>query len=61
MGLISLIVAIALVGVALYLIGLLPMDPIVRKVLNILVVVFVVLWALQQLGLIGGVLDLRLR
>lgn len=51
---ISLIVLLLIVGVALYLIGLIPMDPTVRRVIQVLVILFVVLYALQALGLWSG-------
>lgn len=60
MTLLGLVVLLILVGVALYLIRLIPMDETIRKVISILVIVVVVLYIIQALGLLGG-LDIRLK
>jgi cation transporter-like permease len=45
--LITLIVVLIVVGVVLYLINnYLPMDPKIKQILNIVVVIFVILWLL---------------
>lgn len=46
---IQLIIILCLIGVALYLINLIPMDATIKKVINILVIVLVILWILQML------------
>lgn len=47
MDLISLIITLVVVGVVLWLVNnYVPMDPAIKKVLNIAVVVLVVLWLL---------------
>lgn len=51
---ISLLVLLIVVGVALYLIGLIPMDATIRRVIQVLVILFVILYALQLLGLWSG-------
>ena len=56
MDLISLVITLVVVGVVLWLVNTyVPMDPKIRKLLNIAVVVLVVLWLLfSVLGLSGG-------
>lgn len=50
----SLLVALIIFGVVLYLINLIPMQPIVKQVIMVIAIAFVVIWALQLL-LGGGV------
>ena len=55
MSLISLIVTLAIVGVILWaVITYIPMEPTIRKILIIAVVVIVVFWLLQSLGLLAN-------
>lgn len=48
------IVALILVGVALYLINLIPMDVTIKKIIYVLVMVVVVVWLLQSFGILGS-------
>lgn len=50
MDLISLIVLLIVVGVALYLVQLIPMDATIKKVLTILVVALVIIWVLRRMA-----------
>lgn len=51
MSLLGLIIAIVVVGVILYLINAyIPMDDKIKKVLNIVVVIVLVVWLLKILG-----------
>jgi hypothetical protein len=54
MSLISIIVALVLVGLALWVVGQIPMDPTVARILRVVVIVALVLWLLQAFGLLGG-------
>lgn len=59
MDLISLLIVLIIVGVVLYLIfNLIPMEPTIRGLIVIVVVLFVCLWLLQAFGIghiyIGG-------
>jgi hypothetical protein len=55
MTLIGLIITLAVVGVLLYLLNtLLPMDPKIKTIINVIVVVAVCLWLLEAFGLLGG-------
>lgn len=54
MSLISLIVAIVLVGVVLWAINsFIPMDAKVKSILNVVVVIVLILWLLQAFGVLG--------
>jgi hypothetical protein len=44
----DLIIAIIVVGVALYLINLIPMDAVIKKVVNVLVILIVVVYLLKH-------------
>lgn len=60
MGLIELLVVLVVVGVLLWLVNtMIPMDQKVKTILNVVVILAVCLWLLQQFGLIGGHLHLR--
>lgn len=53
MSLISLIVTLVIVGVILYLINwLVPMDAKVKKILNIVVVIVILIWLAYAFGLL---------
>jgi len=54
MHIIPLLVMIALFGVALYFVKLIPMDPTVRQVLTAVAVIALVLWLLEAFGLLHG-------
>lgn len=60
MSIIALVVVIVVVGVLLWAVGRLPMDPTVLQVLRAVVVVVLVLWVLQAFGLLGP-LAIRVR
>lgn len=54
-SLITLIIVLVIVGVLLYVINtLIPMDARIRMILNIVVALFVLIWLLQALGVLGG-------
>ena len=60
MSLISLVVTLIIVGVLLWLVNTyIPMDAKIKKILNIVVVICVVLWLLSAFGVIGHVNDIR--
>ena len=60
MSLVSLIVALVVLGVILYLINTyIPMDPPIKKILNIAVIIILVLWLLQAFGLLGSLSSIR--
>lgn len=60
MGLIQLIVLLVVIGVVLYLINAyVPMQPAIKKILNIVVVVLVCIWLLSLFGLLPDVNSVR--
>ena len=61
MPLINIVIALIVVGVVLWLINnFIPMDHKIRTILNVVVVVAVVIWVLQAVGLWGRVTSYRL-
>ncbi|MDQ5909998.1 MAG: hypothetical protein QG599_2093 [Pseudomonadota bacterium] len=60
MPLIQLIVALVVVGVALWLINnFIPMDGNIKKILNVVVIIVVVLWLLSAFGILGSIQGMR--
>jgi len=53
MPLVGLILTLILIGVLLYLIQLIPMDATIKQIIYVLVVVVVILWIIDQLGLLS--------
>ena len=60
MPLVNLVIALVIVGVALYLINrYIPMASSIKSILNIVVVVAVGIWVLQAVGLWSGISNFR--
>ena len=60
MDLISLLVVLVIVGVCLFLVeNYIPLSPPIRTVIRVVVVLFLVLWLLQAIGVIGPTIRLR--
>jgi cytochrome b subunit of formate dehydrogenase len=51
MSLISVIITLVVVGVVLWLINFIPMQPTMKKIVNSVVVIFAVLWLFRIFGL----------
>lgn len=60
MSIFTLILTLVIAGFVLYLVGLIPMHPTVRNIIFGVAVLLIVLWVLQQFGLVSGI-GLRLR
>jgi hypothetical protein len=61
MPLIHLIIVLAIVGVILWLINsYIPMQTSIKKILNVVVVVAVVVWLLSVFGVIGNISAIRI-
>ena len=61
MPLINLVIALIIVGVALYLINrYIPMASSIKTILNVVVVVAVCVWVLQAVGIWGSLPNYRL-
>lgn len=62
MSLISLIVVLAVVGLLLWAINaIIPMEPKIKQIINVVAIVFVCLWLLQSFGVLGSIGDVRLK
>jgi len=60
MSLISLVVTLIVVGVLLWLVNTyIPMDGKIKKILNIVVVICVVVWVLYAFGILNHAGDIR--
>jgi predicted membrane protein len=60
MPLINIVIALVIVGVALYLINrYIPMASSIKSILNVVVVVAVAVWVLQAVGLWGNISSYR--
>ena len=61
MPLIHLVITLVVVGVILWLINsYIPMQANIKKILNVVVVLVVVLWLLSVFGLIGPISEFRI-
>lgn len=52
MSLITLIIYLIVVGLILYLVGMLPIDAQIKQIINVVVIVALIIWLLQLL--VGG-------
>jgi hypothetical protein len=60
MSLISVLVTLIVVGVLLWLVNTyIPMDGKIKRILNIVVVIIVVLWLLSAFGVLGSMQHMR--
>jgi low temperature requirement protein LtrA len=60
MSLINLIVTLVVVGLLLWAVNTyIPMDRKIKSILNVVVVIFVILWLLSGTGLLGGLNGIR--
>jgi len=61
MSLVSVVIALVIVGVLLWLVNTyLPMDQKIKSILNVVVVIVVVLWLLSAFGVFNSVNDIRI-
>ena len=51
---VSLIIMLVIVGVALYIVQLIPMDATIKRIITVLVILLAALYALQALGIWHG-------
>jgi hypothetical protein len=60
MSLVNLIVTLIVVGVLLWVVNTyIPMDRKIKSILNVVVVIFVILWILSGTGLLSGLSSVR--
>jgi len=60
MPLVNLVIVLIIVGVALWLINLIPMAPTIKTILNVVVTLAVGVWVLQVTGLWGPISRYRI-
>lgn len=61
MTLIHLVVILIVIGVLLWAVNsYIPMDPKIQMILNVVVVLFLILWLLQAFGLLGSLNAIRI-
>jgi hypothetical protein len=61
MPLINLVVTLVVVGVLLWLVNnYIPMDGTIKKILNVVIVIAVVLWLLTAFGVLGPISAIRI-
>lgn len=58
--LIQIIIALCIVGLVLWVVSQIPMDPTMAKIIRVVVIVFVCLWLLSLLSGWGGLNNWRL-
>lgn len=56
---ISILVALVILGALIYVIGLLPIDATIKTIIKVLAILFVFLYVLQALGLWHGLPAVR--
>lgn len=62
MDLVNIVVTLVVVGVLLWLVNTyIPMDGKIKQILNIVVVIVVVIWLLQAIGLLGSLRGIGVR
>lgn len=62
MSLIGLVLTLVVVGVLLWLLNnYVPMDAKIKRIMNIVVVIVVVIWLLQTFGLLSSLQSIRIR
>jgi hypothetical protein len=62
MSLITVVIALIVVGVLLWLVNVyIPMDAKIKKILNVVVVLVVVLWLLQIFGLLDALRNVNVQ
>ncbi|MEO6817883.1 MAG: Thivi_2564 family membrane protein [Edaphobacter sp.] len=54
-ALISIIVTLIVIGLLLYLIGLIPMDGTIKQIIRVVIIIAVIIWLLQSFGLLGSI------
>jgi hypothetical protein len=59
MSLVTLVVTLAVVGVLLWLVNLIPMQGTIKSILNAIVVIAVVIWLLKALNLLSYITQFR--
>jgi hypothetical protein len=53
-GIIGILVTLVVIGLALYLIDLIPMDRTIKQIIRGIIIVLVILWLLEAFGFMGS-------
>lgn len=53
MSLITIVLVLIVVGIVLWLVNMIPMDPTIHMIIRVIVIVAVILWLLRAFGLLG--------
>jgi len=61
MSLIHLVIVLVVVGLILWVINsYIPMQPTIKKILNVVVIIVVIIWLLSVFGVIGNISTIRI-
>lgn len=55
MNLVDLLVLLIVLGVGLYLVNLIPMDSVIKRIIQVLVILVIVVWLLRTLGFLANI------
>lgn len=54
MSIVSLVVALIIIGAVLYIVGLLPIDATIKRVIQVIAIVILAIWAIRALLPVAG-------
>ena len=60
MALLTIVLVLIVIGILLWLVGMIPMDATIHRVIRVLVIIAVVLWLLRAFGLLGALESVRI-
>lgn len=58
MSIVSILIALLIVGAVLYLVTLVPIDPVVKQIIRVLAILLTVVWVILELTGRGGFIRL---
>lgn len=58
MSIVTILIALLIVGAVLYLVSLVPIDPVIKQIIRVVAILLVVIWILLELTGKGGFLRL---
>jgi uncharacterized membrane protein YwzB len=61
MSLLAIVVVLFVIGLLMWALNQFPIDAMIKKIIYVVVVVFVVIWLLQSFGLLGAIGDIRIK
>jgi hypothetical protein len=60
MPLITIVVVLIVVGILLWLVNMIPMDPAIHTIIRVVIIIAVVIWLLGAFGLLGPLKSFRI-